>query len=443
MGKKSDPPAAPDPQETASAQTGANVSTAIANTMMGQVNQVGPDGSLTYEQTDTYQWRDPNSGQMYTLPRFTATTTLSEDQQQLRDLDNETSIALGTLGRDAAGRVGEHLGQDLDISGVTARADRSGVGPVEYGQGPDSPILSGDSRSLPGLENYASDAGYSESGLDVDLQNRYQTDFSAERQSLEDQIYGQLDEQRGKDLESLRSQLYNQGVVEGSEQYSRAMEDFDRSVDDRRLSAMRESLGFTQAMTGMARDEASFANDATMQEYGVDANRESTNNAIRGQQLSDTNAATAANNANAQTLFGMGSDQLAYNNNIAQQGFGNEMAVANRNDQNANANFNESRIIADDQDRARASEIDELAWLRNQPINEIASLMSGSQVATPNFALAQPYAMPTTDIAGITQQGYNNEMAAYQQQQQQQQAMMGGLFGLGGAALGSPWLFGG
>lgn len=400
MGKKSDPPKPPDPKETAAAQTGQNVSTAIANTMMGQVNQVGPDGTLTYDQTDTYQWRDPSSGQVHTIPRFTATTTLSEDAQQLRDLDNQSNIALGQLGLNAANRADDWLGDDFSLDGVTPRADRTGMGPVEYGEGPGAPGLSLDSRALPNING---DAG---------LALGYEDDFSGKQQEYEDMLFSRLDEQRDKDLESLRSQLRNQGIVEGSEMFSRAMEDFDRSVDDRRLAAMSAGLDFTERMTGMSRDEAAFGNTA------------------RQQTLANENSAE-------QLLFGMGSDQLAYNNNIAQQGFGNEMAIADRSDRNANANFNEARILADDQDRARASELDEQAWLRSRPINEIAALMSGTQVATPNFALAQPYAMPTTDIAGITQQGYSNQLGAYNAEQNRNMAMMGGLFGLGGAALGA------
>jgi hypothetical protein len=399
MGKKSDPPPPPDPREVGAAQTGQNVGTAIANTMMGQVNQVGPDGSLTYDQTDSFQWRDPNSGQMYTIPRFTATTTLSEDAQQLRDLDNQSNIALGQLGLNAANRADDWLGEDFTLDGVTPRADRTGMGPVEYGSGPDAPALTGDNRSLPTF---------------TDLQTGYENDFGGKQQEMENMLFDRLNQQGDRDLESLRSRLRDQGVIEGSEMYSRAMEDYNRNMDDRRLGAMSAGLDFTERMTGMSRDEAAFGN-----------------------------AAIAGNNAIDQTLFGMGSDQLSYNNNIAQQGFGNEMALTDRSDRNANANFNEARILADDQDRARASELDEQAWLRSRPINEIAALMSGTQVQTPNFAIAQPYAMPTTDIAGITQQGYNNQMSAYNAQQQQQQAMMGGLFGLGGAALGSPWLFNG
>ena len=53
MGKPK-PPEPPDPKETGAAATGTNIGTAIANNAMGMVNQVTPDGSLTYGQSGTH-----------------------------------------------------------------------------------------------------------------------------------------------------------------------------------------------------------------------------------------------------------------------------------------------------------------------------------------------------------------------------------------------------
>ena len=72
---------------------------------------------------------------------------------------------------------------------------------------------------------------------------------------------------------------------------------------------------------------------------------------------------------------------------------------------------------------------------RNQGINEIIGLAEGTQVQNPQFAPTPRTGVAGTDVAGITQQGYANQVGAYNQQQQQ----MGGLFGtignLAGAAL--------
>ena len=111
------------------------------------------------------------------------------------------------------------------------------------------------------------------------------------------------------------------------------------------------------------------------------------------------------------------------------------------------ANWDQQNQIWDATDRSRADALDEAYAARTHPINEITALLSGSQVATPRFAMAQPDRMPTTDVAGITQQGYQNEFAAWNAQQQREMAMMGGLFGLAGAGvsggIGPSWLYGG
>lgn len=78
----------------------------------------------------------------------------------------------------------------------------------------------------------------------------------------------------------------------------------------------------------------------------------------------------------------------------------------------------------------------ELTAERNQPINEITALMSGGQVNQPQFGNTPQAGVANTDIAGITQQAYDNSLIPWKQQNAEKQAMMGGLFSLGGAALG-------
>jgi hypothetical protein len=85
------------------------------------------------------------------------------------------------------------------------------------------------------------------------------------------------------------------------------------------------------------------------------------------------------------------------------------------------------------QGRAQASQ--EALTERNQPINEITALMSGSQVTQPQFAN-----VPTSQVAGVDHSGnvyrsYDGQMRAYQAEQANSNAMMGGLFGLAGAGM--------
>jgi hypothetical protein len=69
---------------------------------------------------------------------------------------------------------------------------------------------------------------------------------------------------------------------------------------------------------------------------------------------------------------------------------------------------------------------------RNQPINEISALMSGSQVGTPTFAANPNTSVAGTDVAGITQNSYLDANQQAQQSVAGNNAMMGGLFSLAG-----------
>lgn len=74
---------------------------------------------------------------------------------------------------------------------------------------------------------------------------------------------------------------------------------------------------------------------------------------------------------------------------------------------------------------------------RNQPINEISALLSGSQVNQPTFAANPQTSVAGTDVAGITQNHYLDANQQAQQAVAGNNAMMGGLFSLGGQALGT------
>ncbi|QNQ62518.1 tail fiber domain-containing protein [Brucella sp. 6810] len=68
---------------------------------------------------------------------------------------------------------------------------------------------------------------------------------------------------------------------------------------------------------------------------------------------------------------------------------------------------------------------------RNQPLNEIIGLMSGSQIQNPaQMSGATPQTgVANTDYTGLVNQKYQSELNSYQ-------SKMGGLFGLGSAAMG-------
>jgi hypothetical protein len=107
-----------------------------------------------------------------------------------------------------------------------------------------------------------------------------------------------------------------------------------------------------------------------------------------------------------------------------------------RFDQSRNDMYNQLALTG------RQQSVAEILAGRNQGINEISALLNGAQVANPGFVNTPQVQVQPTDVAGIQQQGYQNSLIPWQQQQAQQNAMMGGLFGLGGTALGG-WARGG
>lgn len=109
-------PKPPSPESTSAAATGTSVATAIANAQLNNVNQVGPDGSLTFTQNGSYTWTDPFTNQTYTIPKTTATTTLSPEQQAIADQQNRANLNLSTTGADQSAFLQDYLGTPWDGS---------------------------------------------------------------------------------------------------------------------------------------------------------------------------------------------------------------------------------------------------------------------------------------------------------------------------------------
>lgn len=264
MGKSSKAPTPPDPRETSAASTSTNVGTAIANAFLNNVNQVTPDGSLTYSTTGSYDWRDPFTGETYAIPIRTATQTLSPDQQAIQDRSRAAELNLATLANDQSGFLRDYMAE-----------------PFQYGVG--------------------------------------------EHEAWAGGLYDDLNQDRlARDDEALRSRLAAQGIKAGSDAYSREMDAFYKGTGDARNQFMLDSY-----RTGFSTAQAQ----------------------------------------------------------------------------------------------------------RNQPINEITALLSGSQVNQPNFVNTTQSTIPTTDVAGLINDNYKQQMGIYNQQMAQQQSLLGGLFGLGAAGI--------
>lgn len=106
-------PAAPDPIATAKAQGAMNKETAIAQAGLNNVNQITPDGSLTYDQIGS--WADGT-------PRYQATTSLTPQAQQIFSTNQGTQQNIANIGRDQSARIGSLLGTPLKLGNEATEA---------------------------------------------------------------------------------------------------------------------------------------------------------------------------------------------------------------------------------------------------------------------------------------------------------------------------------
>jgi len=100
-------PKAPDPTVTAQQQTASNRETAIAQAGLNAVNQITPQGNLTYSQIGT--WSDGT-------PRYQAEQSLSASGKQVFDAGQKTQLNLANLANEQSGRLSGLLNEPLDWS---------------------------------------------------------------------------------------------------------------------------------------------------------------------------------------------------------------------------------------------------------------------------------------------------------------------------------------
>ncbi len=451
-------PKAPDPKETAAAQTGTNIGTAIANQTLGNVNQVTPDGSLTYSQTGTKQWTDPTNGKIYDLPTYTATQSLSAGQQAIKDQSDKAELNLATLAAGQSAKLNDLLGRPVDTSSAPAAGDPSKIGLPQYtgyGAGPtlqtSLPNAGNVQSSIAGAGNIQRDvanAGPIKTSLGDtgNITNSY--DYNADTSRYENALMERMNPQLAQSRSALETQLANQGLQPGSEAYNRAIDAATRQENDARLGAILNAGQEQSRLAGLARDQASFQNSAQQQnfnqalaaagfgnqaqaqQYGQNANNMQQANTAQAQQFSQNAAQLEATNSAQSQKFQQGLASAGFGNDAKQQMFLNQNTTTAANNALKDQTFNAQQAQQTAQNNARSQYLNELYAARNQPINEISSLLSGAQVNNPNFVPTQGVSIPNVDYAGLMQQDYANRVNAYNAKQAGIGSILGGVAGL-------------
>lgn len=424
MGKPSSP-TPPNPFATAQAQTGTNVDTAVANAFLGNVNQQTPTGSLSFDPTSTYAFTDPVSGQTYNIPRFTATQTLSPAQQQLQNTTQAAQQNLADIAQNQSSAIGNLLSTPFTPS---TDPNTPSVGNAQW-IGEIQPAISSFSAGGPiqtSLGNYGSQqTSFDTSGFanPNNIQQSYGpspgglTDYTSQvQQALMGQINPQLDIQKA----NMQQQLADQGIRYGSAAYNNAMMPLANQQNNAWLQAVTGATGQAKTLMDIAAQQAGFANSAQQQAYNQQQGIGQFANAAQAQNYQQALGAGGFANAAQGQQFQQNAAQATFQNaSLAQQ-----LAAAQ-------AAFNSQQTLHNQY-------LQEQYAQRNQPMNEISALLSGSQVTQPSWINAPGTQIPTTDIAGLINNNFNQQLGIYQQQNQNYQSLMGGILGLGAGALRNP-----
>jgi len=259
-------PKTPDYAAAAKAQGDANLGSALATNYLNQPNQVGPDGSLTFSYDYAGGNRLPDGT---VIPRTTATTTLSPDQQRLYDQNNQISIALNDLAKRGIGYVDTASATPTNINGA--------------------PQLSG----APGATQFQSQYDLSHLGAMPSS-----SDFGAQRDQVTEALMARMQPYIDRDRAALDNKLANQGLNIGSQARNWDEDTFNRGVNDQRLAAVLggsqeqqrlfdNAMGIRSQGFGEAVQQGDFANKAAEATFGQGLASSQMNNQARQQALQE------------------------------------------------------------------------------------------------------------------------------------------------------------
>jgi hypothetical protein len=287
------PPRAPDPAQTAAAQTATNRDTAIANAQLNNVNQVTPWGSVNYTST-------PGANG---IPSWTQTTSLSGNQQQINDLGEQNSIGLGNLANQGINTAQGVLGTDW---------------------------------------NQRRFNGQDATGGRLDLAGAlgdYSTDVEARSRELAQRGLGTAFD---RSEESLRSRLANQGVNAGSDAFGAEMEAFNTGKGNAYAQAEFAARGQALADRGQQVNELTGERGINfgeaLQQYGLDDQADFNARSRPLNEITSLNSGSQLyyqpTQAGAPNQYNIANTDVA---GITQQGYQNQLGAYNTRMQGQNA----------------------------------------------------------------------------------------------------------
>ena len=372
MTKKATPPPVPDYAAAAQQQGAANIEAARATAKLGNPNIYGPLGS----QTISYEGDIPTIRQ-----------SLTPDAQATLGAQQGVERSLAELGQQGVAQAKEILGTPFNpnLPGIDTSIAES-VSPVNqatYNAGSAQRSVAG-----PTFQQ-----GIDTSGIAAMPVNAGMTGQQA--------IMSRLQPQLTQNENATRQRLANQGLVTGGEAYENEMRTMGQNRNDLELQAAAQGINLDAMMNqqgfGQAQARGQFGNEAQQSQFNA-----------------------ALQNA------GMGNTAL-------QQDYQNQLAAQTAQNAAAAQNFNQQLGMAQFGNTAQQQSLDQQLALRNQPLNQITGLMSGSQIQMPQFQGYQGANIAAAPVYQGVQDTFSGQMDQYGIRQAAKNATTQGLMSMGGS----------
>jgi hypothetical protein len=357
----------------------------------------------------------------YSEYRPFVTQSLNPESQRILDAQQQTKLQLADLSNLGATNASKVLNTPFAFTGPAANTSITSAGGIS--RAPDaSQFLAGGG---PNAANFMAGAGPSAANFmasrGLDTSNVAAMPINA-GMSAQNAIMARLEPQMARQRVSTETQLINQGLRPGSEAYNNAATLLGQQENDQRTQAVLQGLGLDMSANaqgyGQALTSGQFGNQAQAQNFGQGNIAQGIFNAAQAQNFGQGTTAQNTINQAAGQNYTQNYNTVAQNNAAQQQEFA----------QNA------QRAAFENQARQQA--LAEAIQQRQMPLNEISALMSGSQIANPQFQAYQGANIAPAPIAQTMQNAYQAQQNAYNQNVASQNANTAGLFSLGSAAIG-------
>ena len=293
-------PKPPDPWETASAQSQADMFKGAWDFTNKNISEFTPYGSKTYEQSGTNKVYDPFTRQYIDVPTYSSTISLSPGEQSILDKNTQLRSNIGDIGVSQSARLMDHLGRPMDMSNLQA-----------WNAGPQAP----------GLKTSFGDAGPIQKTLKGE--DIRQDQMPTDRQAVERAMLDRWEQDARKQNMAQEATMAARGLSPGGQGYS----DMQDAQSRARTDAGNQAFLASGAESRAAQDAY---NTAAQQRFGQGAAQGAFANQSQAQQFQQLLQAAGFSNEAMMQVFQMMGQQADRGNALRQSQFGENVALRNQ-----------------------------------------------------------------------------------------------------------------